>query len=55
MYFKNSWGNKSIQWDKIQIKLRISFVTIFHLDADLSRRFCKLTLLNFSISNKQNR
>ncbi len=52
MHFKNSWGNKLTQWDKIQIKFRISLVTVFHLDADLSKKFFKLTILNFSISNK---
>jgi hypothetical protein len=51
MKFKNSWGSKSKQWDKIQINVRIGAVTVFNLDIDWSSKTFSLSLMNFKISN----
>lgn len=51
MKFKNGWLARTKQLDKVEIKLRISFVTFFELSLDWSKRAASLTLLNFTISN----
>jgi len=49
MKFKNGWTAVTKQFDKLQIKLRISFITVFELDLDISKRELSLTLMNFSL------
>jgi hypothetical protein len=51
MQLKNSWRSKSKQWDKIQINVRISAITIFNLDIDFSTKKFSLSIMNFKISN----
>ena len=52
MKFKNSWGSRFKQWDKIQINLRIGAVTVFNLDLDWSAERFSISLINFKISNR---
>ena len=49
--FKNSWG-KRLQWDKINLYLRLGPVIVFELDTDWSNRRFSLAVLNFKITNK---
>lgn len=52
MKFRNGWGARNKQWDKIIIKLRISSLDILAFEVDLSREFYLLTILNFTIKNR---
>ena len=45
----NSWTSKVKQKDKFEIIIRISTVTIFELNIDLSKKLYSFTLLNFGI------
>lgn len=46
----NSWTSKVKQKDKFEIIIRISTVTIFELNIDLSKKTYKLVLFNLGIS-----
>jgi len=52
MKFRNNWTVKNKQWDKLILKIRISSLDIFALEADISRDFYCLTLLNLTIKNR---
>lgn len=52
MKFINSWTSKVKQKDKVNIEIRISFITLFRLYFDKSNKEFRLTLLNYGISNK---
>jgi hypothetical protein len=45
--FINSWLSKVKQYDKINITVRISSVTVLRIDGDWSRRELDITLFNF--------
>jgi hypothetical protein len=45
--FINSWLSKAKQYDKINITLRISSVTVLRIDGDWSRKELDITLFNF--------
>ena len=47
----NSWTSKVKQKDKFEITIRISTLTIFELNIDLSRKTHKLVLFNLGISS----
>lgn len=49
MKFKNGWASHNKQWDKINIKLRISFLTLLGLHLDWSSKTYSFTLLNLTI------
>jgi len=51
MKFKNSWGSKIKQWDKIQINVRGGAITVFNLDLDWSSKKFSLSVMNFKLSN----
>lgn len=51
MKFKNSWGSKIKQWDKIQVNVRLGAITVFNLDFDWSEKKFSLSIMNFKISN----
>jgi hypothetical protein len=50
MKFSNGWKAYNKQWDKIDIKVRISLLTIFSLKIDISRKEFKIKILNFGLS-----
>jgi hypothetical protein len=52
MKFRNSWISSAKQWDKLNIKLRISFIDILAIEVDMSRDFYLLTILNLTIKNR---
>jgi len=52
MNFINSWTSKVKQKDKVNIEVRISFLTIFRLYFDISNKEFRITLFNYGISNK---
>jgi len=49
MKFKNGWSSLRKQWDKAELKVRISALTIFELNIDISQRNLKIMILNFGI------
>jgi len=49
MKFKNGWNSLRKQWDKVELKVRISVLTIFELNIDISQRSLKIMVLNFGI------
>ena len=49
MKFINEWAANAKQDDKFKLNLRIGKFTIVAVHIDLSLRFFKITLLNFSI------
>lgn len=52
MEFINGWKSKVKQFDKIDIKLRLSFLTIFNLSYDYSKKSFEFTILNFTWRKK---
>jgi len=46
----NGWKSRSKQWDKIEVKVRISFLTLFELNVDVTARKLSITLLNLTVS-----
>jgi hypothetical protein len=52
MKIRNGWNTYTKQWDKLNIKLRISFIDILAIEVDISRDFYLLTILNFTIKNR---
>lgn len=52
MRILNSWRSPVKQFDKIDIKVRISALTLVALYCDLSSKEIKFSLLNFTIANK---
>jgi hypothetical protein len=52
MKFRNSWNTYSKQWDKLNIKLRISFIDILAIEVDVSRDFYLFTILNLTLKNR---
>lgn len=52
MKFRNSWISSAKQWDKLNIKLRISFIDVFALEIDISRDFYLITLFNLTLKNR---
>jgi hypothetical protein len=51
MNFINGFGSNTKQADKIRAELRISKLTIFKIDIDLSRKNFELIFFNFGIKN----
>jgi hypothetical protein len=47
----NSWTSRVKQPDKFEITVRISILTVFELNVDLSRKFYKLVLFNLGINS----
>jgi hypothetical protein len=52
MKFRNSWKAKNKLWDKFAIRLRLGAVDFLIIEADISREFYMITLLNFTIKNR---
>jgi hypothetical protein len=52
MKIRNGWNTYTKQWDKLNIKLRISFIDILAIEVDISRDFYLFTILNFTIKNR---
>lgn len=52
MKFRNNWNTYTKQWDKLAIKLRISFIDVFALEVDISRGFYLITVFNLTIKNR---
>jgi hypothetical protein len=52
MKFRNGWNTYSKQWDKLNIKLRISFIDILAIEVDVSRDFYLVTILNLTLKNR---
>ena len=52
MKFRNGWNTCSKQWDKLNIKLRISFIDILAIEVDVSRDFYLFTILNLTLKNR---
>lgn len=51
MKFINSWSSKIKQFDKINILIRISILTIFQLYFDISNKKYEIKIFNFGIKN----
>jgi hypothetical protein len=49
MNITNSWKSKAKQKDKFEISIRISMLTLFEINIDLSRKLYSFMLLNFGI------
>ena len=47
--FINGWKSKAKQEDKVQIKLRISKVTVINIQFDLSKKALRLEIANLGI------
>jgi hypothetical protein len=52
MKVRNSWKSKNKMWDKFSIRIRLGAVDIFTLEADISRKFYMLSVMNFTIKNR---
>jgi len=52
MKFRNGWKSYNKQWDKIMIRLRLSFIDLLCIEIDISRKFYLFTILNFTIKNR---
>ena len=52
MKFRNGWNSYTKQWDKLNIKLRISFIDILVIEVDVSRDFYLITILNLTLKNR---
>ena len=50
--FINGWEAPTKQWDKVDITLRISLLTIFSLKLDKSDKKWEVRLFNIGFSNK---
>jgi hypothetical protein len=47
----NSWRSRSKQFDKINVEVRISSITVFNLSIDISSKSFRIVICNFGISN----
>jgi hypothetical protein len=52
MKTRNGWKSHARQWDKLRISIRISYVDILTIEADISREFYLFTILNFTFKNR---
>ena len=52
MKFRNNWGIPNKQWDKVQIKIRISKLDLLAIECDNSRNFYMIIILNFTFKNR---
>ena len=52
MKIKNNWKTTRKQWDKLMLRVRISYVDIFNIEIDISRKFYLITVLNFTLKNR---
>jgi hypothetical protein len=52
MKLKNNWKTSRKQWDKLMIRVRLSYIDVVNIDIDVSRNFYSLTILNFTIKNR---
>ena len=52
MKFRNGWNSYTKQWDKLNIKVRLSFIDILSIEIDISRDFYLLTILNLTFNNR---
>ena len=49
MKFTNSWKAINTQHDKLRLVARVSSLTLFELNIDVSSKLYKLTIFNFGI------
>jgi hypothetical protein len=47
--FINSFNSKKKQLDKISIEVRLSMLTVFHFELDITSKKGKLVLCNFGL------
>jgi len=52
MKIRNSWRSRNKQRDKFAIRCRLGAIDLFTLEADISREFYMITILNFTIKNR---
>ena len=52
MKFRNNWKTSRKQWDKLMIRVRLSYIDIVSIDIDVSRNFYSLSIQNFTIKNR---
>lgn len=52
MKIKNNWKTTRKQWDKLMLRVRVSYVDIFNIEIDISRKFYLITVLNFTLKNR---
>ena len=52
MKFRNGWTAKNKLWDKFAIRLRLGAVDLLIIEADISRDFYMITVLNFTLKNR---
>lgn len=52
MKLKSNWKTTRKQWDKLMIRVRLSYVDIVNIDIDVSRNFYSFTILNFTLKNR---
>jgi hypothetical protein len=52
MKLRSNWRVHNKQWDKVQIRIRLSKVDVFNLEVDISRNFYMITFLNFTLKNR---
>jgi len=50
--WKSVFKNKTKQYDKLDLTIRISALTILKIKVDLSSKYLELTILNFSFRTK---
>jgi hypothetical protein len=48
----NGWKYVNKDKDRLAIELRISVITFFRLEIDISSKYMEITVLNFKVSNK---
>jgi len=46
----NSWKSLNKQFDKLEVCLRVSFLTIFELKIDIDSGYFRLVILNLGIT-----
>jgi hypothetical protein len=52
MNYYNGWKSRKRNWDKLDITLRISKLTIFSIKVDLSNKYYNINILNIGIKKK---
>lgn len=52
MEFVNGWKYLTKDWNRVELKLRLSVLTVYEVYVDLSDLEYRFTLLNFTVTNK---
>ena len=52
MNFVNGWKSNTKNWDKFNLTLRVSKITLFGFQFDISNKTWSLYILNYGIKNK---